>query len=258
MEPDRVFGDVAFLYDRRRPGYPEAMVDTVLAAAPDAPWRVVECGAGTGKATELFAARGASVVAIEPDARMAERCRRNTARSTPGRVEVMVARFENAELEPAGFTIGLAAQSWHWVDPERGAAQMASALRPGGVLALTWNAPAPDRSPVRLAIEAAYARHVPEMVEGSIANRARPVDESQYQVLLGPDRFAEPERHQFPWSRQYTSAEYAQLLETHSDHRSLPEDRRAALLADVVAVIDDHGGILEYHYETDLRLLRRA
>ena len=100
MQPDRVFGDVAYLYDRRRPGYPEAMVDTVLAAAPDAPWRVVECGAGTGKATELFAARGASVVAIEPDARMAERCRRNTARrGAAGRVEVMVAHFEDAELE---------------------------------------------------------------------------------------------------------------------------------------------------------------
>ena len=75
------------------------------------------------------------------------------------------------EPEPGAFTIGLAAQSWHWVDPDRGAAVMARALRPGGVLALVWNTPAEDRSPLRLAIEQAYARHVPELVESSVVNR---------------------------------------------------------------------------------------
>ncbi|HEY3723428.1 MAG TPA: methyltransferase domain-containing protein [Acidimicrobiia bacterium] len=255
MEPDRIFGDVAELYDRRRPGYPAAAVEAVLDAAPGAAQAVVETGAGTGKATAEFAARGASVLAIEPDPRMAEICRANTAAT--GRVEVLVAHLEDAVLEPGGFTIGLAAQSWHWVDPERGAARMAEAIRSGGVLALMWNTAAEDRSPIRLAIEAAYRRHAPELAETSVANRPVTVDGSGHESLVGPGRFDVPTWTAFPWTHRYTSREYVELLATFSDHQLLAPDVRAALLADVRAVIDDHGGSLDYRFVTDLGLLRR-
>ena len=255
MEPDRIFGDVAELYDRRRPGYPAAAVEAVLDAAPGAAQAVVETGAGTGKATAAFAARGASVLAIEPDPRMAEICRANTAGIR--HVEVLVAHLEDAVLEPGAFTIGLAAQSWHWVDPEVGAERMAAAIRSGGVLALMWNTAAEDRSPIRLAIDAAYRLHVPELAETSVANRPVTVDESRHESLVGPGRFDPPTWTAYPWTRAYTSREYVELLETHSDHQSLAPEIRAALLADVRAVIDDHGGSLDYRYVTDLAILRR-
>src|SRR5574341_168271 len=45
-----VFGEVAELYDRARPSYPERLVADVVAEIPDAPRaRVLEVGAGTGK-----------------------------------------------------------------------------------------------------------------------------------------------------------------------------------------------------------------
>jgi SAM-dependent methyltransferase len=256
MEPDRIFGDVADLYDRRRPGYPPHLFETVLDAAPGARQTIIEAGAGTGKATAGFAARGASVVAVEPDARMAEICRHNTAET--GRVRVVVAHFEDAELEPASFTMGLAAQSWHWVDPERGAAQMAAAIEPGGILALVWNAPAVDRSAIRLAIEAAYERHVPELAHGAFANGHIPRDKLGDEALVASGRFATATWQRIPWSQHYTSLEYVELLETHSDHQSLPPAQRAGLLADVRAVIDEHGGSLDYRYETDLAIFPRA
>jgi SAM-dependent methyltransferase len=187
---------------------------------------------------------------------MAEICRRKTAES--GRVRVVVAHFEDAELEPASFTMGIAAQSWHWVDPERGAAKMAAVIESGGILALMWNAPAVDRSAIRLAIEAVYARHVPEVTQGFFANGNLRRDEVGYQPLIGPGRFGPPSWQQIPWSQRYTSLEYAELLETHSDHQSLPPAQRAGLLADVRATIDDHGGFIDYLYETDLAIFRRA
>jgi hypothetical protein len=135
---------------------------------------------------------------------------------------------------------------------------MARAVEPGGVFAVTWNAPADDRSPIRLAIEAAYARHVPELIEGSLVNRWQPDDEAQDDPLLAADRFTDAFSRHFPWTQRYSSGEYVQLLDTHSDHRSLPDATRAALFADVAAAIDEHGGFLDYHYETVLRLYRRA
>ncbi len=63
-----VFGEDAELYDKARAGYPESLVDDVLAfvggKAPQV--RALEVGAGTGKATMSFARRGVDIVALEP------------------------------------------------------------------------------------------------------------------------------------------------------------------------------------------------
>src|SRR6478672_7149813 len=71
------FGDVAALYERMRPSYPEALVDDLIGLAFDGqPSAALEIGAGTGKATVLFARRGVEVLALEPNAEMAAFARR--------------------------------------------------------------------------------------------------------------------------------------------------------------------------------------
>jgi len=59
---------VAELYDRARPSYPTpviaAMINALRVRRGD---RILEVGAGTGKATAPAAARGLRVVALEPD-----------------------------------------------------------------------------------------------------------------------------------------------------------------------------------------------
>src|SRR6202011_1770021 len=82
MEPQRrlVFGDVAELYDRVRPSYPCALVDDILEfSGARAGAHALEIGAGTGKATRLFAERGLRILGLEPSAEMAGIARRNTA-----------------------------------------------------------------------------------------------------------------------------------------------------------------------------------
>jgi len=57
-----------------------------------------------------------------------------------GGTDVEVSKFE--DWDPAGrlFDTVIAAQAWHWVDPLAGAAKAATVLRPGGRLAVFWNA----------------------------------------------------------------------------------------------------------------------
>jgi hypothetical protein len=55
------FGAVAAAYERYRPGYPAALADTVLGYAGRPVLAALEIGAGTGKATRLFAERGITV-----------------------------------------------------------------------------------------------------------------------------------------------------------------------------------------------------
>lgn len=57
------FGSAASAYERFRPGYPDELVDEVLASAGRPVRTALEIGAGTGKATRVFAGRGIAVTA---------------------------------------------------------------------------------------------------------------------------------------------------------------------------------------------------
>src|SRR5262245_23097923 len=61
------FGPAAEAYERYRPGYP---VEAVVWVTGDAPCRVLDLGAGTGKLTRALLATEHEVVAVEPDAAM--------------------------------------------------------------------------------------------------------------------------------------------------------------------------------------------
>ncbi|HEX4752405.1 MAG TPA: methyltransferase domain-containing protein, partial [Solirubrobacterales bacterium] len=72
----RSFGAAADIYERARPGYPEAAVDWLL---PEGAQTVIDLGAGTGKLTRSLAAKGLEVLAVEPLAEM----RANLASALP-------------------------------------------------------------------------------------------------------------------------------------------------------------------------------
>ncbi len=134
------FGGVADLYDRSRPSYPEALVDGVLAyAGAGASDRAVEVGAGTGKATVLFAARGLDILGIEPSAEMAAVARRNCA----GYSNVTIEEVEFERWRPPGheFRLLFSGQAWHWISPETRYVAARAALCDGGALAAFWNRP---------------------------------------------------------------------------------------------------------------------
>jgi SAM-dependent methyltransferase len=240
-----VFGEVAALYHRRRPGYPEALIDDLAAWAADgggAP-SALEVGAGTGKATQLLAARGVAVVAIEPSAEMAAFARTATAGLD---VEIVVSDFER--WPPAGRTFPLvyAAQSWHWVDPRIGYAHARSALRRGGHLVVFWNRPAWGQSELRAALSAAYRRTVPQLrgdgplhPDSDVAS----IDELHWpQAIAAADGLADPEQRSYEWSIEYGTREYVELLATMSEIRLLDEHDRKALLDAVGDAVDRHGG----------------
>jgi SAM-dependent methyltransferase len=246
-----VFGEVAALYDQHRPAYPPALYDDLMVAAPKAR-RVLEAGAGTGKATAALAERGLEVVAVEPDSAMADVARRVCARMP---VTVVESSFEDWPGADAEFDLVVSAQAWHWIDPLAGLAVAARALRPGGVLALWWNGAADDGRAIRRAIEEAYRRWAPDLAEHSVMNR--------WGVrTIAPDTlraagFRATERHVYDWTATYDTAEYTQLLRTHSDHRVLPPADLERLLSAVAAAIDrTAGGRLDYRYRTQLLLAR--
>lgn len=146
------FGGVAEAYERFRPGYPGELFEMVRAYAGHPVPTALEIGAGTGKATRLFAQRGIAVTATEPDASMLAELRKHV----PANVATVQAAFE--DLRP-GERYGLvyAAAALHWTNPEGRWPRIAALLEPGGVFA-SFGAPSRPTDPaVREAVRAARA-----------------------------------------------------------------------------------------------------
>lgn len=255
-----VFGEVAETYDRVRPTYPEAVVDDVLAyACADAARgeRALEIGAGTGRATALFASRGLAITALEPSGEMAAVARSNLAPFPDVSVEVSL--FEDW-TGPGGFRLVFAAQAWHWVPLEIRYVKAHDVLGDGGTLATFWNRPTWDSEPdVRARLDEAYGRFAPDLPTGGPGSNYTNLstdDDLAIPEIEGSRRFEDVEAHTYAHAHTYPTRDYLALLSTQSDHRLLPDDQRARLFDAVAAVIDGAGGEVTVDYATHLYLAR--
>ena len=71
MEQRFTFDQVASVYRKARPAYPNALIDDVVSYADLKPNdRIFEVGCGTGQATKSFAERGFPILATDPGSEM--------------------------------------------------------------------------------------------------------------------------------------------------------------------------------------------
>lgn len=124
------FGAAAETYERFRLGYPDQVAAEIFAYAQRPIRTAMEIGAGTGKATRLFASRGVAVTATEPDAAMIEELRKQT----PESVRTVQASLEDV-APTTTYELVYAAAALHWTLPEQRWPRIAALLIPGGVFA---------------------------------------------------------------------------------------------------------------------------
>ncbi len=239
------FGADAERYDRARPGYPDALVERIIAASPGSD--VLDVGCGTGIAARQVQAAGCRVLGVEPDTRMADFAR-------TGGLEVEVATFE--AWEPAGRTFDavIAGQSWHWVDSVVGAAKAAQVLRSGGRLAIFGHVFEPPAE-VADAFAAACRRAVPDSPFNSQpARRALDLYQAMYTGFADKigqtGAFSEPEQWRFDWEQSYTRDQWLDLLTTTGGLTQVPPGKLADVLHMVGAAIDSMGGRFTMPYTT--------
>ena len=124
-------------YDRLRPGYPDAVLEVILAqipAGPDGGARAIDLGAGTGKLSCSLLDHGLEVTAVDTSAPMLE-----TALRRGPTLTTRLAAAESTGLPSGSAELVTGAQAWHWFDAQAAPAEVVRLLAPGGVLALVWN-----------------------------------------------------------------------------------------------------------------------
>ncbi|MEU4119808.1 class I SAM-dependent methyltransferase [Kitasatospora sp. NPDC028055] len=239
--PERAlsFGTVAAAYERYRPGYPAELFDLVAEYAAEqagGPVRTaLEIGAGTGKATRLFAGRGVAVTATDPDAAMLAELRRHA----PGNVRTVRAAFE--ELPPDGpYDLVYAAAALHWTDPVGRWRRVAELLRPGGVFACFGG-------PVQLAdpelAEAVRVVRAPFLASDDVPSPDGTPPERALQwpgtELHRSEWFDQVQQLVLPRMLTMAAAEYLGHLSTVSAYLLLPEDTRAEVFRRILAVLPE-------------------
>lgn len=217
------FGGAAQTYDAYRPRYPDQLIDDVLG--PDA-HRVLEGGAGTGIASMQMIERGAELLAVEPDARMA-------AVAQAKGIPVELATFE--QWDPAGrrFDRVVFAASFHWVDPAVALPKIRGILNDGGKLALVWNRLRPTK-PTRAEFESIYQDYM------NIETHRHDGNPDQIVDRLAAAGFTATQ-HRYPHDLHYSAQQWVDIAFTFSNQLILAADQATELRARLVDRIGSAG-----------------
>lgn len=247
-ERARSFGAVAAAYERYRPEYPERVVELVREYA-DRPLRTaLELGAGTGKATRVFARQGISVTASDPDEGMLGELHK-------GLPEVRTVRASLEDLPSMGpFDLVFVAAALHWTGDKRWD-RIAEFLVPAGVFANFGGAP--ELADAEL-VEAVHATQRPWLVDDPPAG---PVDFSDDGMhwpateLVADARFTDVRETVIEQGLELTKAEWIGYLSTVSAYRVLSDEDRAAALAAAADVLPE---VVELRADLTVHLARRV
>jgi ubiquinone/menaquinone biosynthesis C-methylase UbiE len=223
------FDSASDAYDTGRPSYPSALYDAIDSRCGSLAGKtVVDGGAGTGIATRELVERGAVVIALDAGAAMLGRA---IARS-PG-LRAVLADGAAMPLRSQCVDLLTFAQSWHWVDQERGAREAARVLEGGGWWAAWWNQPWAD---AHAWFDAYYT--LLEMRCDGLSRDQRNVDWCADAIADSP-HFHAPARSTFAWQRRVSVEQWLVDLSSHSYVLALPTAERTHLLTDVESTLRD-------------------
>lgn len=253
------FNKTAQEYDSIRPGYPEALIEDVIAFSgiPEG-GSILEIGCGTGQATLPFARRGYHMLCLDIGADMLAIARQNLA-AYP-RVRFEQAAFEHWPEVSSTFDLLTAATAFHWVPREVGYPKAARVLKPGGTLACFSNEHPRPSGGFFEEVQAVYDRYRPPS-EAGMSRPDRPLLETkieqEHKFLRETGLFAEVEMRTYPWKQTYTTTEYLRLLNTYSDNLVMEEGARRSMFQGIADLIERrYGGQVEKEYLAVLYLAR--
>ena len=219
--PPDAFGRAARDYERGRPGWPEPLLDEVVAEiglGPESP--VLDLAAGTGKLTRLLVQRFRRVVAVELDEAMLA----VLAEVVP-QAEPLLGPAEAIPLPDDAVDAVFVAEAFHWFASDATVAEIARVLRPRGALVVLWNTQV-QHDP-RFPEEA--NRVIEEAVERGGAPGQSRILSGTWREPLARSRFEELHERQFDREETISRDERIAYILSVSSIASQPEEARVAL-----------------------------
>ncbi len=249
-----LYNTIAETYDAIRPGYPVPLIaDIVEAGNLSEASKLMEIGAGTGKATIAFLSQGFSIDANEISPEMAEILRR---KASTDRLTLSVCPFEDWSPPQHKYDCIYCGQAFHWLDKTVKFQKCSEYLNGDGLLALFWYDPMPQ------ALTEAHiaAKQVKEDylgVENIITSvpmntRLQEIEETPYFDLI--------ERKSYQVVLRNTAEQSWAAMESTPAFQEkfgrLRSSERTAFRREYIDTIENHGGYTETTMLYSLYLLK--
>lgn len=133
-------------YVKYRPGYPSAVLEFFCSELGLTPRSIVaDIGSGTGLSAKLFLENGNKVYCVEPNASMRDAAE-EFLKEHPNFVSID-GDSEHTKLPDSEVDFVVAAQAFHWFEPEATRMEFKRILKAGGYAVLMWNERQLDTTP---------------------------------------------------------------------------------------------------------------
>lgn len=245
IDESRKFDKSAFVYDKYRPSYPKEIInDIITISGIKDNAKILEVGAGSGKATELFVARGYHLTCIEQGENLAQRGIERFKET--GKVEYIISRFEEVDEFSEQFDLAICAQAFHWIQKPVGYEKLAKALKPNSYCALFWNKYMNDGSELSSELSRVckeygvlYMLEHDELIERSKVD----IDEIENSGYFKNTRFIE-----LPWKVEQSCEEFINFLSTGNGYIGMEEGLRLELGNKLKKIFDKADGKITRHF----------
>lgn len=243
------FDESADYYDQFRPGYPDQLIRELVSRGElNQNSRILEVGAGSGKATRQFVEMGLRLTCIEPGEKLA----RIGAERFKGQAEFIISRFEDWSGPSNYYDLIFSAQAFHWVPKPLGYSKCYELLRPGGCIGLFWNFYLESSSALDAELKELFQQY-PLAYLDSKAELAERIDQHRRSIQES-GFFDEVEVVEFPWTEVMTAGEYVGFIKTGNGYLTLEPEQQREAETKVRRKIENHGGTVLRSYVCTLFL----
>jgi ubiquinone/menaquinone biosynthesis C-methylase UbiE len=250
-----IFNEDVENYDQWRPKYCDELFKDILNYSQiEHGKKVIEIGIGTGQATKPFLDKGCELSAVELGKDLADYTKLKFREYKNFRVHNSA--FEDFECQDESIDLIYSATAFHWIPEEKGYPKVSKLLKKDGTLALFWNRPYVSRENDELhqKIQGIYQKYRPsntKIIENDTEkynNRFKTIQSYGFKDVVFK---------LYHLTRTFSSSDYIALLNTYSDHRSMPYNTKEMLENEIREAIIDFGDKLNVYDTIDLYLARK-
>lgn len=259
MKRNESFDEMAQLYDQVRPSYPEKLIEDIIVKAGIKPEdKLLEIGAGTGKATVQLAKAGFRIHCIELGQNLAD-ILKDKCVNYPN-VTVDVGSFEEWEPEEEkSCDLIYCAQAFHWIDPKIKFNKCYDLLKDGGHIALFWYQGSGGVTKLGEEIDAVIRKYVPDYPEDEVEKDSyTETMEMRKSEILQSGLFKDLEVFEYPWESTLSMEMYLKALNSYSKFAIIESDIKSKLNKEIAEAINRHDGIVNSKLVYSLYIARKV
>ncbi len=240
-----MFNKTANYYDKFRPSYPKEIINTIIYEANiKRGSKLVEIGAGSGKATELFIGKCFDILCIEPGEDLVKI---GNKRFESENVIFVNSRFEDFNFTEQNYDMIFSAQAFHWVAQPQGYEKCAKILKDKGHLAVFWNMYITFDNPLDdelLSISKKYGGFADFLSENECEVRINSI----ISQIEGSGLFCNTKTIRKLWYKKYTADEYFGFILTGNRFVQKSETEKQKAYKDIINLANKNNGFIERPY----------